>query len=71
MTCCNASTHYLPPTAFSDRYYEVEITNEGLTVYSECCAETMSDETLLKVRDGINAYFAAREASQPGTVTSE
>lgn len=63
MRCCDAQTHYLPLTRLNAEprgRYEVEITEAGLTVYSECCGEIMSDETMAKVRDAIDAYFAAK-----------
>lgn len=61
MRCCDAQTHYLPLTRLNeDGRYEVEVTEDGLTVFSECCAESMSDETMCKVRDAIDAYLAAK-----------
>lgn len=53
---------YLGNTKFTDEdYYSVEVTDRGVTVYSECCADTMSDETARKLRDAISEYLAAKE----------
>ena len=38
--------------------YEVEVTEKGgVTIYSECCADTMSRETAEKARDAIAAWL--------------
>lgn len=52
---------YLTETKFDaeDPNYTVFVDDEGLTVWSECCGDTMSRDTLLKVRDAINEYLEA------------
>lgn len=37
--------------------YKVAVTDAGLTVYSECCADTMSREAMIATRDAINAWL--------------
>lgn len=37
--------------------YTVQITSEGVRVYSECCSALMSRETAIAVRDGINKWL--------------
>ena len=50
---------YLKKMYFSDEDdYAVEVTDGGLIVYSECCADTMSRETMIATRDAINAWLA-------------
>jgi hypothetical protein len=52
----------MPITEFSTNgRYEVEVTGEGVTVYSECCSETVSYETALKLRDAITVWLTARK----------
>lgn len=43
-----------------DGVYGVEVTKEGVTVYSECCSDTMSRETAAKLRDAIDVWLALR-----------
>ena len=48
----------MPLTAFDNHgRYGVEVTEEGVTVYSECCSETMSRETAVKLRDAITTWL--------------
>jgi len=52
---------YLPDTHFNgDRNYSVEIDGAGLIVYSECCADRMSDETARKVHEALGRYLDAK-----------
>lgn len=49
---------YLERTVFNTGFgYEVEVRYDGLTVYSECCADTMNRETMIATRDAINAWL--------------
>lgn len=49
---------YLKKLSFdTENYYAVAVTADGLTVYSECCADTMSRETMIATRDAINAWL--------------
>jgi hypothetical protein len=51
-------TEIMPLTAFTaSGFYSVEVTREGVTVYSECCSEPMSRETAVKLRDAITAWL--------------
>jgi hypothetical protein len=52
----------MPLTSF-DKHgrYGVEVTEEGVTVYSECCSETMSRETAVKLRDAITTWLMETE----------
>ena len=56
-------TEYLPITEFDladpKSYYEVEVTDKGVTVYSECCADTMSRDTALRLYHAIGDYLMA------------
>jgi hypothetical protein len=52
---------YLEETRFREGWrYSVEVTDEGVIVYSECCAEVMSEETARKTRDAITAWLEGR-----------
>lgn len=44
----------------SDGVYGVEVNKEGVTVYSECCSDTMSRETAAKLRDAITVWLAIK-----------
>lgn len=37
--------------------YSVAIDHKGVIVYSECCADRMTRETAIAVRDGINEWL--------------
>lgn len=55
------SKQYLPRTPFSTAdYYAVEINDAGLTVYSECCADTMSVEAAAATYEALGRYLADR-----------
>ena len=68
---------YLPETPFraDDPYYSVTVEVPGpptvngdrraggVTVYSECCADTMSVETARALRDAIDAYLRDLDAA--------
>lgn len=41
--------------------YAVEITSSGLTIYSECCSDNMSDETARKVLRALTDYFKDKD----------
>ena len=52
------NTEIMPFTAFGPKgRYGVEVTREGVTVYSECCSEDMSRETAETLRDAITAWL--------------
>lgn len=56
---------YLPETYFNDKnYYQVEIGEEGLIVISECCADTMSEETARTVHEALGRWLADREQAR-------
>ena len=45
-------------THFNDeKYYSYEITDGELTVYSECCADTMSREVMEKLYSELKGIF--------------
>lgn len=47
-------------TAFTENgRYSVEVAEEGVVIYSECCSETMSRETAEKLRDAIATWLKA------------
>lgn len=51
----------MPHTDFaSNGVYGVEVTKKGVTVYSECCSDTMSRETAARLRDAIDAWLAMK-----------
>lgn len=55
---------HLEPTEFgTDGPYLVEVTEEGVTVYSECCSDTMSRETAEKLRDAITTWLESQPPS--------
>jgi hypothetical protein len=59
------SRRYLPLTEFNpddpNSFYSVEITAEqGVVVYSECCAEAMSEDTARKVHATLGAWLEDR-----------
>lgn len=41
--------------------YSVEVASAGVTVYSECCADMMSRETAIALRDAINTWLERTE----------
>lgn len=43
--------------------YSVEVTNAGVTVYSECCADTMSAETAAALYEALGRFLADRDAA--------
>jgi hypothetical protein len=56
---------YLPETEFNvplQAGYTVQVTSDGVTVYSECCADTMSVETARLLHVALGRYLA----DQPG-----
>lgn len=56
-------TQYLPDTPFADPRgagYSVEINGDGVTVYSECCASTMSEQTARAVHEALGRWLADR-----------
>ncbi len=63
-----ADDGYLPEIPFNDkRYYTVVIGQGGLTVYSECCADTMSRETAARVHEALGRWLAdTADLADPG-----
>lgn len=58
-------TKHLPETAFSEEgRYSVEVDDGGVIVYSECCADAMSRDTAVKVRDAITTWLETLERHQ-------
>lgn len=52
----------LPQTYFAeDGIYSVEVDTDGVTVYSECCADRMSRKTAIALRDAINTWLERTE----------
>lgn len=54
---------YLEDTSFDDprrdpSNYSVEIDERGVIVYSECCAERMSDDVARQVYEALGRYLA-------------
>lgn len=41
--------------------YSVEVDKDGVTVYSECCADRMSRETAIALRNAINTWLERTE----------
>lgn len=55
-------TVYLDLTDFyTGGSYQVNVTGEGLEVYSECCAELMSEATARKVHEALGRWLADRD----------
>lgn len=40
-----------------DNYYSVTVDETGVTVYSECCADKMSHDTAMWLRDRLNELY--------------
>lgn len=61
---------YLDNTNFDDPTqsygsYEIGISDkDGVIVYSECCAERMSDDVAAKVHEALGRYLAARKEAR-------
>ena len=54
------AAEYLPEIPFNEkRYYTVTIGADGLTVYSECCGDTMSRDTARKVHEALGRWLTA------------
>lgn len=62
-------TRYLDETPFDDprgdRGYSVEINDDGLTVFSECCGSRMSEQTARVVHEALGRWLASRTATRP------
>lgn len=59
---------YLPQMAFNGPLcngYSVEVTAEGVTVYSECCADRMSVETARALHEALGRYLADHPGERP------
>ena len=53
---------YVEERYFTDEtYYSFRVTSRGVTVYSECCADTMTRESAIILRDAINSYLGESE----------
>lgn len=49
---------YLDETPFNDRrYYSVVVDTGGLTVYSECCADTMDRACAARVHEALGRWL--------------
>ena len=62
-------TTYLEETPFQPKGqgngYSVEIDDEGILIYSECCADRMSDDTARAVHEALGRYLAQHHAASP------
>jgi hypothetical protein len=62
----DAKVVYLEDRPFTTKeYYSIEITDKGATVYSECCADTMSVETATAVHEALGRYLADAQMERP------
>lgn len=53
---------YLPMTSFSEReYYSVTVDQAGVTVYSECCGDTMTARVARLLHEALGRYLAGME----------
>jgi hypothetical protein len=65
------NTNFEDPTQEYSRY-EIGIDTEyGVIVYSECCAERMSDDVARKVHEALGRYLADRTGGQPSEPATE
>jgi hypothetical protein len=58
----DSKTVFLEDTKFdleNGNDYSVEVTSEGVVVYSECCADTMTRETAKRLYYAIGNYLAS------------
>ena len=54
---------YLETIRFSENgTYEVGVDGDGVIVYSECCADRMSEETARKLHDALGRWLADRSS---------
>ena len=60
---------YLEAIKFTpDEYYEVGIGDDGLVVWSECCACTMTEDTARAVHEALGRWLADRAPAEPDLI---